>query len=481
MRLYHPKWSSPDISGRVQKDSNRDNVFLSRYVNLRRLQAAACRSVMGDESNSNGGDTDELETTITRELLYALVWEKPMLKVAARFKVSSSYMARVCARMNVPRPPRGYWAKLAVGKAPPQIPLPALSPGDEMTWNRDGKGGTYHRPLPQPPIKARRPKQKPIRDLPTTHPLINHARGHFESGRLSYDGKYLKPAKKLLVDITVTKPALDRALDIANQLFLAFEKYGHKVVVASHGESFRRTETAHNKNLKNRPGYENLWSPMRPTVVYIGTVAFGISIIEMSEDIEVTYIKGDYIPTKDLSERQKALARRSYTWETMRDTPTGRFRVSAYSPYWRAEWTNTWDEKTPGTIEARLPGLVKNLESAAPELTLLVEEGEKQAEIERLEWKEQQERWRIEHEEKERKAAIEKSTSELLEIIARWDEANRISKFFAEIEQGVLDHPKEIRKEIEERLIRARGLIGGLDALEIFSNWKPPISKTPNY
>jgi len=41
---------------------------------------------------------------ITREALYDLVWAEPMLKVAARFGVSSSYMARVCTALNVPRP-----------------------------------------------------------------------------------------------------------------------------------------------------------------------------------------------------------------------------------------------------------------------------------------------------------------------------------------------------------------------------------------
>jgi hypothetical protein len=50
---------------------------------------------------------------ISREALYALVWSEPMTRVAERFGVSGSYMARVCELMNVPRPERGYWAKLA--------------------------------------------------------------------------------------------------------------------------------------------------------------------------------------------------------------------------------------------------------------------------------------------------------------------------------------------------------------------------------
>ena len=65
-------------------------------------------------------DSKESEASaepLSREQLYALVWKEPMLAIAARFGVSSSYLARVCTMLNVPRPARGYWAKLAVGKA----------------------------------------------------------------------------------------------------------------------------------------------------------------------------------------------------------------------------------------------------------------------------------------------------------------------------------------------------------------------------
>lgn len=80
------------------------------------------------EAERTAADTDQ--GPITRQALYELVWAEPMLKVAARFGVSASYMARVCTALNVPRPERGYWAKLAFGKAPAQPPLPEPGPGD---------------------------------------------------------------------------------------------------------------------------------------------------------------------------------------------------------------------------------------------------------------------------------------------------------------------------------------------------------------
>ena len=88
---------------------------------------------------------------IAREKLYEEVWAEPMTKVAARYSVSSSFLARVCKRLNVPRPERGYWAQLQVGKAPPKPDLPAVRPGDELEWTRDGEPRRVPRALPKPP------------------------------------------------------------------------------------------------------------------------------------------------------------------------------------------------------------------------------------------------------------------------------------------------------------------------------------------
>jgi hypothetical protein len=150
--------------------------------------------------------TEESSASLSREELYALVWAEPMLKVAARFGVSSSYMARVCSQLQVPRPERGYWAKLEVGKAPATPALPQLRPGAPTIWTKGGSWNLGSSPLPVPP-EAPAEIDKPARAVRQLgeHVLIEGARAHFESGRLSYEGEYLKPAKKLLLDLTVTK------------------------------------------------------------------------------------------------------------------------------------------------------------------------------------------------------------------------------------------------------------------------------------
>lgn len=163
-----------------------------------------------------------------------------MLKVAARFGVSSSYMARVFTLLNVPRPQRGYWAKLAVGKAPEQPALPRARPGDELVWSRNGQLPRRVRALPKPPTTTLRKRGAHISRRKDKHTLIAGAKPHFELGRLSFTADYLKPTKRLLVDLAVTKTGLEKALAFANQLFLALEARGHRVVVAPTSEPFSR-------------------------------------------------------------------------------------------------------------------------------------------------------------------------------------------------------------------------------------------------
>ncbi len=129
-----------------------------------------------------------------------------MLRVAARFGVSLNYMARVCTLLDVPRP------------------------GDRLKWTRDGALPKRARSLPKPRDQQPRRKRTAQRQLPDRHPLVGGAKPLFEAGRLSWHGKSLKPAKKLLVDLTVTQTGLDKAIAFANELFLALEARDHRVV-----------------------------------------------------------------------------------------------------------------------------------------------------------------------------------------------------------------------------------------------------------
>lgn len=65
-----------------------------------------------------------MSTMISREALYKMVWETPVDALAKRFGISGNGLVKICHRHGVPRPPRGYWAKLAAGKTAVATPLP---------------------------------------------------------------------------------------------------------------------------------------------------------------------------------------------------------------------------------------------------------------------------------------------------------------------------------------------------------------------
>ena len=71
---------------------------------------------------------------LTRSHVYEAVWSKPVMHVAKEYGISGSMLARICTHLNIPRPPRGYWARPA--KARPRKPsLPKWTGAGEGTWS----------------------------------------------------------------------------------------------------------------------------------------------------------------------------------------------------------------------------------------------------------------------------------------------------------------------------------------------------------
>lgn len=52
---------------------------------------------------------------LSRDELYRQVWATPIRTLAQQYDVSDRGLAKICARLNVPCPPRGYWARSARG------------------------------------------------------------------------------------------------------------------------------------------------------------------------------------------------------------------------------------------------------------------------------------------------------------------------------------------------------------------------------
>lgn len=413
---------------------------------------------------------------ISREELYELVWSKPMTKVAEQFEVSSSYMARVCTILNVPRPERGYRAKLAVGKAPGRQPLPEARPGDQLSWSRDGE----LRPPPKPQSPPRRQRQVQVR-VPTNtiHALIRGAKQHFEAGRPVEDGTYLRPYKKLLLDVNSSKACLDKALGFANDLFNTLESAGHRVVLAPSNEQLRRGEIDECEERSKRREYRycHLWSPYRPTVVYVGTVAIGLAIVEMSEKVLLRYVGGKYIREADYRPPKPSRYYVDHTWTTTKDLPSGRLRLVAYSPYWRVSWATEWQETKEAPLVAALTAIVKAIEDSAPILVEKLGEADRLAEIERRRRAAEEEKRRREEDRRRVEQSVRESQEHLGQVIHKWANVMDVERFLAGVEERASKLTCDERDKVLQRLKLAREFLGSRDPLDFFLSWKTPTER----
>jgi ankyrin repeat protein len=69
----------------------------------------------------------ELATRYDRQKFYEEIWSEPIQHVAKRYNLSDVGLAKVCRKLDIPRPGRGYWAIKAAGKPlPTQPPLPPI-------------------------------------------------------------------------------------------------------------------------------------------------------------------------------------------------------------------------------------------------------------------------------------------------------------------------------------------------------------------
>lgn len=422
-----------------------------------------------------------MERMVSREELYRLVWSEPMNRIAGRFDVSGSYLARICTLLNVPRPARGYWAKLAVGKAPAPTPLPAARPGDLLHWSQDGE----RVPPPKPKAPPRRRSATTVRIARNQiHGLIRGARTHFENGRPVDEGGYLKPYKKLLVDVTASNACLDKALNLANDLFNGLESIGHRVVLAPSDARFGRGHFDE-REVASKPRdywqHSGLWSPYRPTVVYVGSIAIGLAVVETSETVTLRYVAGNYVRDTDYVAPRGRHAL-DHSWTTNRDLPSGRMRIIAYSPYGRVSWSMQWQEGKSASLSSKIRTIVQAIESAALDLVAKLEEADRQAELRHQQWLVDEERRRQEEDGRRVEQSIADSRSELGQVIERWSDVMSVERFLAGVEQRAKDLPETDRHELLERLALARSFLGDQDPLAFFREWKTPEERyAPQY
>lgn len=179
------------------------------------------------------------ERKITREELYKLVWSKPITELAKEFGMSDVGLAKVCKKLNVPRPYRGYWQLVAAGRKLTIPKLPPTQKGEptETVLSPDSYRVNFKpkdpgvvdsieaERLPENRIRVGESLDNPHRLVRNTQILLRKGKPD-ESGRLHY---WNVTDNRPRLSVRVSKDTMPRALLIMDALIKALEARGCKV------------------------------------------------------------------------------------------------------------------------------------------------------------------------------------------------------------------------------------------------------------
>lgn len=174
---------------------------------------------------------ESTDRSVDRETLYNEVWTEPVSVVAPRYGLSDVGLAKICRSLDIPLPSRGYWAKVKAGKAIHRAPLPPLS--------QSGPVATGLVKLAPEKVAVQEVARKtaarvrkevllllPLEEAEPPHSLVLAASKRLRRRDGWPDGTLLRSAPKEVLNLSVTKNALDRALALADALIKALEKEG---------------------------------------------------------------------------------------------------------------------------------------------------------------------------------------------------------------------------------------------------------------
>jgi hypothetical protein len=180
--------------------------------------------------------------TWKRDELYDEVWERPLVKVALKYGISAVALGKVCHKLQIPLPGRGYWTKKEFGKPVERLPLP---PGKDVPVVQRLKFPPSEQ---SPSAEAATPREAPtdpeflrIVDLesrnivitPTGphHKLVKTSEKALKGVQADEKGILHPPYREPCLEVRVSKNALEQALALMNAVILCLEADGFPVTL----------------------------------------------------------------------------------------------------------------------------------------------------------------------------------------------------------------------------------------------------------
>lgn len=167
--------------------------------------------------------------SVERRKLYEQVWSVPGSQLAAEYGISDVGLAKACKRHNIPRPPRGYWARLRAGQRVRKTPLPKSRDWDDEVVHMQGWDLPEDDAVEQLAGDARRPAMMPpkpaLKDASPPHPLVEAARAQLATAKPDPDG-LVATDPSAAPAVRVAPPSVDRALAVLDLFVKRWEARG---------------------------------------------------------------------------------------------------------------------------------------------------------------------------------------------------------------------------------------------------------------
>lgn len=174
-------------------------------------------------------------TQVSRQTLYDQVWSTPMARLAKEYGISDVALAKICKKLKVPYPGRGYWRRKETGKAVKQLPLPPNSdPGKQAVTIYPTIRPDALEPVSEETTQRIMAEQTPEQKIEVpdrlgkTHRLLS---GHLTEWRSASIDEYgaIRSGSLRQLNIRISPQHLSRGLRIMNTLFAALETRGYQV------------------------------------------------------------------------------------------------------------------------------------------------------------------------------------------------------------------------------------------------------------
>jgi len=324
-----------------------------------------------------------------------------MSKLSKEFGISDVALAKTCKKYDIPRPPRGYWARIANGYKDPKTPLPK---GDETAIQFDVVANQRNRSRlekKQQSERERIAKIQPAIEMAenVTHPLAIKLRERLDHVKPNKDG-LMKLQRIGLPVVEISEASKDRVVR-----FLSIVTYA----LAELGITIGKDESNQTLLFK-RDGYG---------------VGFTITQAIIEEKREPT-----------LEEKRSP----SWTWDLKFQRLSDELTIILHSPI-GVNGRKKWTESKSSSIVDLAPKIAARIDRVLHKF----EEDRLAAIQQKKKWEERKRKWKIESDERERQRRIlkikENRTRQLRLASALWNEHIQVLEFISACERRWGDQP----------------------------------------